>query len=113
MPSRPAAQVAANPDRNLTDLRPQPKRDRRAEADRHRLQRTPLHRRIVGLCRRAGIEPEVWQVESLAATLVANHEEPTDAELMRALMRAPWAPKPGLRHWRVGEGGGWAVRSDA
>lgn len=104
MPSRPAAQVAANPDRNLTDLRPQPKRDRRA---------TPLHRRIVGLCRRAGIEPEVWQVESVAAALVANHEEPTDAELMRALMRAPWAPKPCRRHWRVGEGGGWAVRSDA
>jgi hypothetical protein len=73
--------------------------------------RTPLHRRVVGMMRRAGLQPEAWQVESLAATLVANHEEPTDEQLLHQLMAAPWFPKPSRRHWRVGEGGGWATSS--
>ena len=63
------------------------------------------------LARAAGFELEPWQVRSLIASTVANHEEPTEADLMRMLMRAPWFPKPGRRHWRVGEGGGWAVTS--
>lgn len=90
---------------------PKPKRNRRAEADRHRMTATPLHRRLSALLRAADLEPEAWQVESLVASLIANHEEPTDAELVAALMRAPWSRKPGRRHWRIGEGGGWAVRS--
>lgn len=63
------------------------------------------------LARAAGFELEAWQVRTLIASTVANHEEPTDEDLMRALMRAPWFPKPRRRHWRVGEGGGWGIRS--
>lgn len=96
-------------DRNLTDLRP--KRDRRAESARHRMNRTPLHSRIASMMRAGGMEPEAWQVESVAASLVANREEPTDEQLTVSLMAAPWFPKPTVRKWRVGEGGGWAVRS--
>ena len=106
-----AGQRPAPSTRNLTDLRPQSKRNRRAEADRHRLTASPLRRRLASMLKAAGIEPEPWQVESLEASLIANGEQPTDADLTRALMRAPWFPKPGRRHWRVGEGGGWAVRS--
>ena len=73
---------------------------------------SPMRRRVAGVMRAAGIEPEPWQVESLAASLVANGEQVTDEDLTRALMRAPWFPKPSRRHWRVGEGGGLAVRSD-
>lgn len=61
--------------------------------------------------RRAGVTLLGWQVRSLIRTTIANNDEPTDEDLMRALMRAPWSRKPGRRHWRVGEGGGWAVKS--
>jgi hypothetical protein len=101
--------TTAHTDRNLTDLRPK-KRDRRAEADRHRMTRSPLHRRIVGMMRRSGFTPEAWQVESLAATFTANKVTPTDEELTRGLMAAPWYPKPRVRRWRVGETG-WRTRS--
>ena len=111
MPSHAGQRPAPSP-RNLTDLRPKPKRNRRAEADRHRMTATPLHRRIVTMMRAADLEPEAWQVESLAASLIANGDQPADVDLIRELMRAPWSRKPGRRHWRVGEGGGWAVRSD-
>lgn len=107
---RPPPGLAPTTHGNLTDLRPR-KRDRRAEADRHRMTRTPLHRRVVAMMRRAGFEPEAWQVESLAATFIANREEPTDEQLIRELMKAAWFPKPRRRQWRLGEGGGWAVRS--
>lgn len=67
--------------------------------------------RIIKAMRAAGMEPQGWQVRSLVSTLLANREAPSDAEVIEALMRAPWYRKPGRRHWRVGEGGGWAVRS--
>lgn len=111
MPVSTVGESPAPSTRNLTDLRPTPKRNRRAEADRHRMTATPLHRRIVDKMRAAGLEPEAWQVESVAASLIANGEQPTDADLMRELMRAPWTRKPGRRHWRLGEGGGWATTS--
>ncbi len=65
---------------------------------------------IKRLCRGAGLEPEPWQIRSLLASLRANRETPTDEQMVLALMRAPWFPRPTRRHWRVGEGGGWAVR---
>lgn len=99
----------ATVDRNLTDLRPR-KRDRRAEADRHRMMRTPLHRRVVASIRRAGHEPVAYQVESIVATMVANHEEPTDEQILLALMAAPWFPKPRVRRHGVG-GPGWRTAS--
>lgn len=48
--------------------------------------------------------------ERIAATVADIDGELSDEALMRALMRAPWFPKPHRRHWRVGEGGGWATR---
>lgn len=102
--------TTATTDGNLTDLRPTRKRNRRAEADRHRMMRTPLHRRIVGMMRRAGHQPEAWQVESLAATLVANRAEPSDEQIITELMRAEWWPKPRVRRHGIG-GPGWRVSS--
>lgn len=66
--------------RNLTDLRP-PKRDRRAEADRHLRTQTPLHRRATAAIRAAGFVPYGWMVRSLVATVIANGEDMTDEEL--------------------------------
>lgn len=66
---------------------------------------------IKRLSRAAGFELEPWQVRSALASLRANESMPTDEQVIRALMAAPWFPKPGRRHWRVGEGGGWAVRA--
>lgn len=73
--------------------------------------RRELADRFNAAARRSGVTLMGWQVRTLIATTLANHEAPTDADLMRALMAAPWFPKPHRRHWRVGEGGGWAVRS--
>lgn len=73
--------------------------------------RRELADRFNAAARRVGVSLLGWQVRTLIATTIANQEEPTDADLMRALMAAPWFPKPRRRHWRVGEGGGWAVRS--
>lgn len=108
--------VVPDTDGNLTDLRPA-QRDRRREAKRHqrkqghaRMMRTPLHRRITEMMRRAGHTPESWQVESLAATFIANRVAPTDEQIVRELMSAPWFPKPRVRRWRVGETG-WRTRS--
>lgn len=85
---------------------------RRSDADKanDRMTRTPLHKRIIGMLLRAGHTPEAWQVESLAATFVANRVTPTDRELVAELMRAPWFPKPRRRHYRVGEHG-WRTTS--
>lgn len=69
-----------------------------------------LSARIIRAMKAADLEPVGWQVRSLMSTLVANRDEPTDEQVMHALMRAPWYPKPRRRHWRVGEGGGLAVR---
>lgn len=66
---------------------------------------------IKRLARRAGFEPQPWQVRSLLATLAANGELPSDEQVTRSLMAAPWFPKPRRRHWRVGEGGGLRTRS--
>ena len=66
--------------------------------------------RVVAAMTAAGLPAPGWQVRSLVATLVANHEQPDHDDVMRALMAAPWFPKPTRRHWRVGEGGGWGIR---
>lgn len=70
-----------------------------------------LSARIIKAMKAANLAPQGWQVRTLVASLMANHEDPTDEEVVVALMRAHWFPKPSRRHWRVGEGGGWAVRS--
>lgn len=70
-----------------------------------------LSARVIRAMKSAGVPPQGWQVRSLVATLVANREEPTDEQLLHQLMTAPWFPKPSRRHWRVGEGGGWATSS--
>ena len=77
----------------------------KAETKRH------LAGRVVSAMKSAGLPAPGWQVRSLVATLIANREEPTDEDVYRALMAAPWFPKARRRHWRVGEGGGWAVTS--
>jgi hypothetical protein len=65
---------------------------------------------IKRLCRAAAIDPQPWQVRSLSATLAASHELPTEGDVMRSLMAAPWFPKPRIRRFRVGETG-WRTRS--
>lgn len=100
--------TARTPDGNLTDLRP--KRNRRAEADRHRMARTATHARVVAAMRAAGMEPETWQVEALAASLIASRDEPSDRELIEELMRAPWFPTPRVRRFGVGDPG-WRTSS--
>lgn len=67
--------------------------------------------KVIRAMNAAGLPPCGWQVRSLTATLIANREAPTNEDVVRALMAAPWYPKPRRRQWRVGEGGGWAVRS--
>lgn len=73
--------------------------------------RRDLADRVNAAGRRAGIKLLGYQVRSLMATLTANDEDPTDEQITLQLMRAPWFPKPRRRGWRLGEGGGWAVRS--
>ena len=65
---------------------------------------------IKRLARAAGHEPEPWQIRSLIASLAANRELPTEDDVVRSLMAAPWFPKPRRRHWRVGETG-WRTSS--
>lgn len=93
---------SSTPDRNLTDLRPT-KRDRRAEANRHRTTRTPAHRRVHAAMVAAGITPEPWQVESLVTALLARRNAATDDALVEELMRAPWFPRARRRPWKIGE----------
>jgi len=66
--------------------------------------------RVINAMKAAGLTPQGWQVRSLVGSLLANHEEPTDEDLTRALMRAPWFPKPQVRKYQVGENG-WRTRS--
>jgi hypothetical protein len=73
--------------------------------------RRELADRINAAGRRAGVKLLGWQVRSLIASATANDHVPTDEDLTLALMAAPWFPKPRVRQWRVGEGGGWATRS--
>ena len=73
--------------------------------------RRELADRFNAAARRSGVTLVGWQVRTLIATALANHEAPTDEDLVRALMAAPWFPRTRRRHWRVGEGGGWAVKS--
>lgn len=73
--------------------------------------RRELADRFNAAARRSGVTLMGWQVRTLIASALANDDEPTDEQLMRTLMAAPWFPKPTVRKWRVGEGGGWAVRS--
>jgi hypothetical protein len=68
-----------------------------------------LAARLIRLMKRNDLVAEGWQIRGLLKAL--NVDEPTDDDLMRALMAAPWYPKRRRRHWRVGEGGGWATRS--
>lgn len=67
--------------------------------------RRELADRFNAAARRTGVTLLGWQVRTLIATTLANHDEPTDEDLMRALMAAPWFPKPRRRNWQVGETG--------
>ncbi len=117
--SPPGGEAPATSNSSLTDLsaprRPRRNRTRsdRAKA-RDRMTRTPVHRRFKRLMESAGMVPEAWQVESLVATTIANRDESEEDRNRREheeLMRAPWFPKTRRQHWKVGQGGGWAVRS--
>lgn len=72
------------------------------------------NRALVGRIKRAGtaagVELEPWQIRSLKATLIAQRQEPTDEQVLRALMAAPWFPKPRVRRHGIG-GPGWRVTS--
>jgi len=67
--------------------------------------------RVIELMTVAGLTPCGWQVRSILKALRDCREEPTDAQIAIALMKANWFPKPRRRQWQVGEGGGWATRS--
>lgn len=66
--------------------------------------------KVIRAMRSAGLKPQGWQVRSLTATLLANREQPTDEQVLRALMAAPWFPKPRVRQHQLG-GVGWRVTS--
>lgn len=72
--------------------------------------RRELADRINAAGRRAGVKLLGYQVRSLMATLTANDEAPTDEQIVRSLMSAPWFPKPRVRRFRVGETG-WRTSS--
>lgn len=73
--------------------------------------RRELADRLNAAARRSGFTLESWQVRQLVRALASRAVELTDEQILLALMRAPWYPKPRHRQWRVGEGGGWATRS--
>lgn len=63
------------------------------------------------ICRASGLHDlEPWQIRQLVRAL-RDQPAPSDEQVHAALMRAPWFPKRRRRHWRVGEGGGWATTS--
>lgn len=64
--------------------------------------------RVIRAMKAAGMQPQGWQVRSLTTTLLAAHEEPTEEQVMRTLMAAPWCPKPRIRRHGIG-GPGWRV----
>ena len=88
--------ISRTSDNGITGSRP------KAETKRH------VAGRVVRTMKAAGLEPHGWQVRSLVASVLANHEEPTDEQLTLALMAAPWFPKPRRRRYRIGEAG-WRV----
>lgn len=67
--------------------------------------------------RAAGVEPTAQEMRHMLASLRAEADverTPTielDERLTRFLMRAPWFRQRATIKWRVGEGGGWGVRS--
>lgn len=68
--------------------------------------------RFQAAARVMGLDPLTgWQLRSLMATQKADGDEPTDEDIIRKLMAAPWFPKRPIRKWRVGEGGGLALTS--
>lgn len=72
--------------------------------------RRELADRFNAAARRSGVQLLGWQVRSLIATSLANHDEPSDEDLTRMLMAAPWFPKPRVRRHGVGDPG-WRTRS--
>jgi hypothetical protein len=72
--------------------------------------RRELADRFNAAARRADIALTGWQVRGLIATVIADHEEPSDHDLILALMRAPWFPKHHRRRFQVGEVG-WRTHS--
>lgn len=70
--------------------------------------RRELADRFNAAARRAGVPLLGWQVRSLINSTLANNEAPTDEDLVRALMAAPWFPKPRRRRYQLGEAG-WRV----
>lgn len=71
--------------------------------------RRELADRFNAAARRSGVTLLGWQVRTLISTTIANHEEPSDEQIVLALMAAPWFPKPTRRKYRIGETG-WRTR---
>lgn len=67
--------------------------------------RRELADRFNAAARRTGVTLLGWQVRSLITTTLANHAEPSEEDLVRALMSAPWFPKPHRRRYQIGESG--------
>ena len=61
--------------------------------------------RVINAMRAAGMTPQGWQVRTVTASLISNGDEPSDEALIRALMSAPWFPRPRIRKWQIGETG--------
>lgn len=69
-----------------------------------------LHGRAEALLRGLAIPRDGWAIRTAVASIMANHIEPTDEQMVEQLMRAHTFPKPRRRHWRIGEAG-WRTRS--
>lgn len=78
---------------------------KRGAASRNRA----ISARLIRLMKSSGLEPQAWQIRQLLKSL-HDVDEPSDDDLFRALMAAPWFPKRRRRQWRVGEAG-WRTSS--
>lgn len=64
-----------------------------------------LSARVIRALNAAHLEPAGWRVRSLMVALTATGETPTDDDVTRSLMAAPWYPKPPIRRFGVGDVG--------
>lgn len=72
--------------------------------------RRELADRINAAARRAGLQLHGAQVRLLMKTLIAADEVPTEEEIYRGLMAAPWSRKTKVQNWRLGEAG-WRLET--
>ena len=88
----------------------------RSNAETKTASRTANRRALVGRIldhgRRRGVKLAGWQVRNVLRTLEESGaiRQPTDEQVLRALMAAPWFPKPRVRQHQLG-GVGWRVTS--